>query len=123
MPSDSEVGGVMIIDSNEYDVRAADGLQHRVRELEAAVAQLEEALASRQELGLITGVLAVRLEVTPDVAWSFVVRLSQHTNIKVREVARILRAGYFARMADEDRALAARLNEHLPPSTRIQLDG
>jgi ANTAR domain-containing protein len=122
MPSGSEVGGVMIIDSDD-DVRAADNLQHRVRELEAAVAQLEEALASRQELGLITGVLAVRLAVTPEVAWSFVVRLSQHTNIKVRDVARILRAGYFGRTADGDRALAARLNEHLPPSIRIQLDG
>jgi hypothetical protein len=114
---------VTIIDSGGYDVREADRLQHQVRDLQSEVAQLEEALGGRQELGLITGVLAVRLGVTPDVAWSFVVRLSQHTNIKVRDIARILRAGYFGQTADEDRALAARLNEHLPRSTRIELHG
>jgi ANTAR domain len=94
-----------------------------VRELETVVAQLEGALSSRQELGLVTGVLAVRLGVTPDVAWSFLVRLSQHSNIKSREIARILRAGYFGQIAEEDRALAARLNEHLPASVRMKLAG
>lgn len=94
----------------------------RVHELEAEVAQLKEGLASREEIGRITGVLAVRLEVTPDVAWSFIVRLSTQMNIKAREIARVLGDGYFGQVADEDRPLAARLNEHLPASTRIRLD-
>lgn len=112
-----------IIDSGDYDDEGPDDLVHRVRELEAEVAQLKEALTSRQELGRITGVLAERLEVSPDVAWSFMVRLSKQTNIKAREIARILSVGYFGQLADEDLALAAQLNEHLPRSTRIRLDG
>jgi hypothetical protein len=123
VPANSEIGGMTIIDSGDYDGQAPDPVLDRVRELEAEVAQLKEGLVSRQELGLITGVLAVRLGVTPDVAWSFVVRLSKQTNIKARKIAQILRAGYFGQVADEDLALAARLNEDLPRSARLKLDG
>ena len=109
------------IDSGGYDAQEANRLLDRVRELEAEVAQLKGGLASREEIGRITGVLAVRLSVTPDVAWSFLVRLSKQMNIKVREIARLLGDGYFRQIADEDLPLAARLNEHLPASARMRL--
>jgi hypothetical protein len=41
----------------------------------------------------------------------------------VREVARVLHAGYFGRLSQEDLALAAELNQHLPPAGRIPLVG
>jgi hypothetical protein len=50
-----------------------------VHKQEAGIAQLKQALTSRQELGLVTGILAVRLGVTLDVAWPFIVRLSRES--------------------------------------------
>ena len=78
-------------------------------------------MTSRQHIGLITGLLAERFRLNPDEAWSVMVRLSSRTNLKVREVTRVLRAGYFGQLAQEDLALAARLNEHLPPRGRINI--
>jgi len=115
------------IDVPHVDHIGGDGpdvsLPQRVAELEAQVTQLEEALASRRQVGLITGVLAERVHVSPDEAWSIMVRLSSHTNLKVREVARILHAGYFGELARADLALAARLDEHLPQCGRINPTG
>jgi hypothetical protein len=97
------------------------GLLQRIVELEAQVAHLEEAVTSRQMIGVITGVLAERFGLDPDEAWSVMVRVSSHANVKVHEVARVLHAGYFGPLAPEDRELASRLNEHLPPHGRIEL--
>ena len=108
------------------DVRNRDGvgllgLLRKVVELEARVAHLTEALTSRQEIALITGVLAERTRSNPDKAWSLMVQVSSLTNRKVREIARVLHAGYFGRLNQEDLALAAELNQHLPPAGRITL--
>ena len=74
----------MTIPDNSHE---PDRLLDRVHELEAEIAQLKQALTSRQELGLVTGILAVRLGVTPDVVWSFIVRLSKESNTKAPEIA------------------------------------
>jgi hypothetical protein len=95
----------------------------RIAELEAEIAQLKDGMASRQQIGLITGVLAERLDLTPKRAWSVVVRLSTQTNLKAREVARVLYAGYFGQLSHDDLPLAARLNEQLPSTCRIDLAG
>ena len=110
------------------DVRNRDGvglvgLLRKVVELEARVAHLTEALTSRQQIALITGVLAERTRSNPEEAWSLMVQVSSLTNRKVREVARVLHAGYFGRLSQEDLALAATLNQHLPPTGRIELVG
>jgi hypothetical protein len=46
----------------------------RVAELEAEIAQLKEALARRQLIGVATGLLAQRFSISPDRAWSLLVR-------------------------------------------------
>ena len=50
----------------------------RVAQLEAEIAQLKDALARRQQIGIATGLLAQRFGITPERAWSLLVRLSQN---------------------------------------------
>lgn len=101
--------------------RELEPMRQRVAELEAEVEQLRAALRSRQQIGLITGVLVEQFGLTPEQAWLVLRRLSSLTNLKVRDVARLLIAGYFGQLADEDLELAARLNEQLPSRSRLKL--
>src|SRR5215203_7508025 len=59
----------------------------RVAQLEAEIAQLRDALTRRQQIGVATGLLAQRFAVSPDRAWSLLVRLSQNSHVKVRDIA------------------------------------
>jgi hypothetical protein len=79
-PQPTEVGS--ILDSLEASVRVA--------ELEIEVRQLKEALARRQQIGVATGLLAQRFAISPDRAWSLLVRLSQNGHVKVRDIAQAL---------------------------------
>ena len=97
------VDGVGLVDG----VEPLLARQERIAELENEVAQLKEALARRQQYGVVTGVLAARYRVSPDRAWKHVVRLSQHSNLKVAVVARVLHDQFFGRIAPEDEAYAA----------------
>ncbi len=54
----------------------------------AEVAQLHEALDTRDVIGRAKGILMEREGVTDDQAFEILKRLSQHLNIKLREVAR-----------------------------------
>jgi hypothetical protein len=96
--------------------------EQRIAELEAELAQAREAMCARQRLGIVTGLVAQRYGVHPEEAWALLVRLSQHTNVKVREVARVISEGFAGRVAEEDRALAARLNRLRPAGTRPLVD-
>ena len=49
----------------------------RVAQLEAEIAQLKDALARRQQIGVATGLLAQRFAHHPERAWSLLVRLAQ----------------------------------------------
>lgn len=88
-------------------------LQARVGELEDEVAQLREALARRQQYGVVTGMVVVRFGLAPDRAWRFLVRLSQQSNVKMQVVARVIHDRAFGRLTPEDEAIAARLDAHL----------
>ena len=127
MSLDSQVDGTAVHDQMDgHDgVRGLDGVGGRwvsftrVAELEATVAQLREAVVSRQQLGFVTGLVAGRLGLTPDDAWAVLVRLSQDTNVKVREVGRVIHDAYCGRLAPEDEALAARLDANAPKGTSL----
>jgi hypothetical protein len=86
----------------------------RVAELEATIAQLRDAMVSRQQLGVVTGIVAAKLEVTPDEAWAVLVRLSQDTNVKVREIGRVIHDAYTGHLAREDEGLAGLLDAKSP---------
>ena len=101
------------------DVDLIDGVdplpawQDRIADLEEEVAQLREALARRQQYGVVTGVLAARFAISPDRAWQFLVRLSQQSNLKVQIITRVLHDRFFGQVAPEDEAIAARLDAQL----------
>ena len=95
------------------DVEPLLAEQERIAELEAEVAQLREALARRQRYGVVTGMLAVQYDITPERAWQFLVRLSQHNNLKIQTIARLIHDRSFGRLSPEDEALAASLDVQL----------
>jgi hypothetical protein len=55
------------------------------------VAQLETAMVTRQEIGQAIGILMERYQMTPDAAFAYLRRLSQDGNIKLHDVAEVLR--------------------------------
>ena len=87
--------------------------QERITELEQEVTQLREALVRRQQYGVVTGVLAARYGMTPDRAWKLLVRISQHSNLKISIVARVLHDRFFGQVAPEDEAYAALVSAQL----------
>ncbi|GAB3991130.1 ANTAR domain-containing protein [Nocardioides marmoraquaticus] len=62
----------------------------RVAALEADVENLEAALETRTRIGTAIGLLAERYDTDTDRAWALLTRLSNHSNHKVQEVARLL---------------------------------
>lgn len=50
-------------------------------------AQLSQALVTRQQIGQLTGMLAERHQLTTDEAFALILRASQDTNTKVRDLA------------------------------------
>ncbi len=73
--------------------RIADllGVHLRVAVERAALEEnLRRAVESRQYIGQAVGVLVERRRITPEDAFAELVRRSQYTNVKLREVARLL---------------------------------
>ena len=68
-PPPTEVG--LVFESLEASSRAA--------QLEAEIAQLKDALARRQQIGVATGLLAQRFAHHPKRAWSLLVRICPKT--------------------------------------------
>jgi hypothetical protein len=102
-----------------------DGVGHqwvspsRVADLEETVSQLRAGLETRQQVGVATGLIAAELGIPPDEAWALLVRLSQRTNVKVRDVGRVVVDAYNGRLTGENEALAARLRPHFPAESGL----
>lgn len=58
--------------------------------LEELTGQLQRALSSRAVIDQAIGVLMTRLKIDPDAAFRELVRVSQHENVKVRELAGLI---------------------------------
>lgn len=77
--------------------RAADDRDHAAEDRQAAgekaagqekeLDRLRAALESRHRIGMAQGLLMAEYKVLPEAAFAVLVRLSQHTNAKLREVA------------------------------------
>ena len=85
-----------------------------VEELRSLVAQLRDGMATRQLIGVATGLVAQRFHCTTEQAWSVLARVSQHTNIKLREVARVIVDAHDGQPRDEDIAILAEVSAQLP---------
>jgi hypothetical protein len=91
----------------------------RVAELEAEIAQLKDALARRQQIGVATGLLAQRFGISPDRAWSLMVRLSQNGHVKVREIAQAVIDAHCGRLDPTEVEILSSIEKLLPDGVRI----
>ena len=87
----------------------------RIDALERQVRNLQEAMDSRQRVGVVVGLLAYRMDCTPEQAWDLLIWLSQTTNIKVRTVAQVLTDQHCGILSPADAGLAASIERLLPP--------
>jgi hypothetical protein len=78
------------------------------------IAHLRRALEHRGVIGTAVGILAERYGCTTDQAFSLLVRLSSHSNVKVREVARLFVAAADDLLTVEEEARMATIVEQLP---------
>ncbi|WP_340374064.1 ANTAR domain-containing protein [Streptomyces sp. SS7] len=87
-----------------------------IRRLQQEVEQLKEAVASHAVVDQAIGVIVALGRVTPDQGWAILREVSQHTNIKLRNVSElILIWGRSGEMPEEIRAeLEALLDEYGP---------
>jgi hypothetical protein len=98
---------------------AGSDISSRVAELEAEIAQLRDALARRQQIGVATGLLAQRFGISPDRAWSLMVRLSQNGHVKVREIAQAVVDAHCGRLEPAEVEILSSLEKHLPDGVRL----
>jgi hypothetical protein len=94
-------------------------ISSRVAELEAEIAQLRDALTRRQQIGVAVGLLAQRFAVSPERAWSLLVRLSQNGHVKVREIAEAVIAAHCGQLDPSKVELLSSLEKHLPDGVRL----
>ncbi|WP_416981674.1 ANTAR domain-containing protein [Streptomyces sp. T028] len=88
----------------------------RILQLQQEVDQLKEAVASHAVVDQSIGVIVALGRVTPDEGWVILKEVSQHTNIKLRNVSElILIWGRSGEMPEQIRAeLEALLDQHGP---------
>jgi hypothetical protein len=91
----------------------------RIAELEAEIAQLKEALAGRQQIGVATGLLAQRFSISPDRAWSLLVRLSQNGHVKVRDIAQALINAHGGVVGPAEAKIISAIEGNLPDGVKL----
>ena len=94
-------------------------ISSRVAELEAEIAQLRDALTRRQQIGVAVGLLAQRFSISPERAWSLLVRLSQNGHVKVREIAEAVINAHCGQLDPAKAQLLSSIEKHLPDGVRI----
>ena len=111
-PPPTEVGSILdVLETNT-----------RVAELETEIAQLKEALERRQQIGVATGLLAQRFTISPDRAWSLLVRLSQNGHVKVRDIAQALINAHCGMVGPAEVKIISAIELHLPDGVRLISD-
>ncbi|WP_431984075.1 ANTAR domain-containing protein [Streptomyces qinglanensis] len=73
--------------------REREELTARIDELDTEVGQLREALASRPVIDQARGMVMALAPCDAEAAWQVLVRVSQHSNVKLRHVAAALVSG------------------------------
>jgi hypothetical protein len=99
-------------DARRTNVRRTD--PHRTDPPRDEVAQLHEAVRSQRDIGMAVGLLSARFACSTEQAWRTMLRISQDSNTKVRDVARVLVATHDGTAGAEERELLARFAAQLP---------
>jgi len=80
------------------------------------VAHLHEAMGSQRDIGMAIGLVSARFGCSTEQAWRTMLRISQDSNTKVRDVAHTLVTTHDGTADSEAIALLATFVSHLPPS-------
>ncbi|MEU6285361.1 ANTAR domain-containing protein [Streptomyces sp. NPDC047028] len=86
----------------------AESESDRIFELQAEVDQMKEALASHAVVDQAIGMVVALGRLPPDQGWEVLKDVSQHTNIKLRNVAELI--------------LIWGRNGDIPPDVRVELE-
>ncbi|MCF6377870.1 ANTAR domain-containing protein [Nocardioides KLBMP 9356] len=87
----------------------ADGLREEI-------AQLQQAVQAQRAIGMAVGLVSARYGCSTEQAWRTILRVSQHSNTKVRTVARTLVAVHDATATAEDLEVLRTFEAQLPAS-------
>lgn len=102
------------VDGHDGTAAGEAVLSVRLRAAEDKIAHLERALLTQRHIGIAIGLLAHRFDCSPENAWQVLVRLSQTTNVKVRDLAQVLADAHSGRIRPEDAEIAAAVAAQLP---------
>jgi hypothetical protein len=91
-------------------------------ELEREIAHLRQALDNRTLTSQATGILASQLSIETGTAWDMLSRLSNDTNIKLRDVARVVVERHDGVRRREDDDIARKISGALHLSLSRTLD-
>jgi hypothetical protein len=85
-------------------------------ELRDEIGHLQEAVKSQRDIGMAIGLLSARFGCSTEQAWRTMLRVSQDSNTKVRDVARVLVSTHDGTADDPTRAQLDAFIAHLPAS-------
>ncbi|UXY25776.1 ANTAR domain-containing protein [Streptomyces sp. HUAS TT20] len=98
-----------------------EGETDRIFELQEEVHQLKEAVASHAVVDQAIGMVVALGRVTPDQGWAVLKDVSQHTNIKLRNVAELILI--WGRTGDMPPEIRAELEDALDRHGPTQVPG
>ncbi|HEY6681840.1 MAG TPA: ANTAR domain-containing protein [Propionibacteriaceae bacterium] len=88
-------------------------------QLEAEIAQLKDALARRQQIGVATGLVAQRFAHHPERAWSPLVRVSPNGHVKVRNIAQAIINAHCGRLSPAEVEILSVIEMRMPDGVRL----
>ncbi|MFE1342242.1 ANTAR domain-containing protein [Streptomyces sp. NPDC058733] len=101
--------------------REPDDETGRLLELQEEIDQLKEAVTSHAVVDQAIGMIVAFGRVTPDQGWLVLKEVSQHTNIKLRNVAELILI--WAREGDMPQQIRAELEDALDRHGPTQIPG
>lgn len=101
--------------------REPDDETERLLELQEEVDQLKEAVTSHAVVDQAIGMIVALGRVTPDQGWQILKEVSQHTNIKLRNVAELILI--WARDGELPQQIGAELEDALDRHGPTQIPG
>ncbi|MDN0201153.1 ANTAR domain-containing protein [Streptomyces sp. S.PNR 29] len=98
-----------------------DGDSEQIFELQEQIRQLKEAVVSHAVVDQAIGMIVALGRVTPDQGWAVLKEVSQHTNIKLRNVAELILI--WGRTGEMPREIRAELEDALDRHGPTQIPG
>ncbi|MGX4694162.1 ANTAR domain-containing protein [Streptomyces sp. JNUCC 63] len=109
------------MDSVERTPYGPDDAADRLRELQKEVEQLKEAVTSHAVVDQAIGMVVALGRITPDQGWMVLKEVSQHTNMRLRNIAELVLI--WGRTGDLPEEIRAELEDALDRYGPTQIPG